>query len=121
MTTPPFDVTERVELMYPQDRVRGTVVSSSDAVFVVKYDDGMSLAYPQHLRKEFMRIPDKPIPVSARHLIHRLRQVLGRTPPEDVCLVRGGPVIPQQADARQNRVDEPAALTPEAEDGSIEA
>jgi len=121
MTTPPFDITERVELLHPQDRVRGTVVNASDAIFVVKYDDGVSLAYPQRLRHEFMRITDKPIPVSARHLIHRLRQMLGRTPPEDVCLVRGRPVIPQQADARQHRADELDALTPEAGDGSIEA
>lgn len=82
-TTTQYNVAERVELLQPTDRVRGTVTSvSQGGIFVVKYDDGSYVAYGPEDLKKFTAIPDKPIPRVARYLIAELKKSLGQ-PPSD--------------------------------------
>ncbi len=74
----------RVEEQDPTDRVRGTVISiDRSGMFVVKYDNGDYLAFQSEQVREFVLIPEKPIPGHAAELIYRLHEKHGRTPPED--------------------------------------
>lgn len=116
--TPGFDITARVEILEPVDRIRGTIVNATPSIFVVHYDNGDYVAYPTEEAGEFKPIPLEPIPSHAREEIVRIRRQLGRTPPEDAQLLR--PVrpkrkkVPRQADAGETLTGTDAASSIEA-------
>jgi hypothetical protein len=84
------ELCQRIEETNPTDRVRGTIVNVlPGGMFVVKYDDGNYIAYQPEDREGFHAIPDKPVPLHAASLIHRLREKHGKIPPEDAQLLRG--------------------------------
>lgn len=83
------ELCQRIEETNPTDRVRGTVVNVTDSgMFVVKYDNGDYVAYQPDDQEAFHDASDKPMPRHAADLIHRLNDKYGRTPPQDVGVLR---------------------------------
>ena len=83
------ELCQRIEETNPTDRVRGTVVNvTAGGMFVVKYDNGDYVAYQPEQSEAFHPAMDKPIPSHAMDLIRRLRAKYGRTPPQDVGVLR---------------------------------